>query len=488
MAFKRSGVQFPLAPPKEYSIFFMLGNNNITIIWFRRDLRLFDNQALFEASNLGNSVLPIYIFDPSEKIGDASKVWLYKSLESLQKSLNGFLSFYYGDTLEILKTLTSKYNISSVFWNKCYEPDLLTQENLIIKFLQDKGLSYKACNSSLLWSPEKILKQDGTPYKIFTYFYQNGCLKASQPRMAYPKPEIKNLIVDGDANLLNNAIKNTWSDKIMQYWNVGEDSAIKKLEAFISRGLNGYKEGRNYPNLNSTSKLSTHIHFGEISIHHIWHEVLKSNVNPEDKACFLSELGWREFAHHLLYHFRDIHSVNMQSKFDSFRWGNNEKFFQAWTKGLTGYPIIDAGMRELWETGYMHNRVRMIVGSFLVKNLLIDWRYGAKWFWNCLLDADLANNSTSWQWVAGCGVDSAPYFRIFNPVLQGNKFDPDGLYTKRFVPELKNIPNKYLFNPFDAPRKILEDANINLGVNYPYPIVNLSESKYLALKEFSKIS
>ena len=267
---------------------------------------------------------------------------------------------------------------------------------------------------------------------------------------------------------------------------MGEDAAQNRFDIFIKSGLKGYKEGRNYPGLENVSRLSPHIHFGEISVNQIWHKIqqLDSKNIADDAAHFLSEIGWREFSYYLLYYFPDLRTKNFQTKFDKFPWQKNAAFLKAWQHGKTGYPIVDAGMRELYQTGYMHNRLRMIVGSFLVKNLLIDWREGERWFWEHLLDADLANNSASWQWVAGSGADAAPYFRIFNPITQGEKFDKNGDYTRRFVPELAQLPDKYLFKPWEAPKNVLEDAGVDLGVNYPKPIVNLALSREKALDAF----
>jgi len=284
--------------------------------------------------------------------------------------------------------------------------------------------------------------------------------------------------------------KNNWHKKFDGMWNIGEHAAYKKLEDFIEDGLVNYKDGRNFPSQNNVSRLSPHLHFGEISPNQIWYMVdeLDDSIYPErDVYHFKSEIGWREFSYSLLYYNQELQTENLYKKFDKFPWTKDISNLQNWKRGLTGYPIVDAGMRELWETGYMHNRLRMVVGSFLVKNLLIHWNYGERWFWDCLIDADMASNSASWQWVAGSGADAAPYFRIFNPIMQGQKFDPDGSYTKKYIPELANVPLKYLFNPWDAPKSILDDSGVTLGKDYPYPIVNMQESRDLALDAFDTI-
>jgi len=280
-----------------------------------------------------------------------------------------------------------------------------------------------------------------------------------------------------------------WNNKFEQYWAIGEDAAYKRLDNFLESGLKDYKKNRNFPSKDNVSRLSPYLHFGEISPNYIWHKVItqENKGYVQDVEHFCSELGWREFSYYLLYHFPQLPKQNLNSKFDIFPWREDKKLLKLWQKGKTGIPIVDAGMRQLWETGYMHNRVRMIVASFLVKNLLLDWRHGEKWFWDCLLDADLANNSASWQWIAGCGADAAPYFRIFNPVLQGQKFDPAGDYTRKFVPELKNLPDKYLFNPWEAPGNVLIGTGISLGKDYPKPIVDLKESRNRALKAFASL-
>ena len=281
-----------------------------------------------------------------------------------------------------------------------------------------------------------------------------------------------------------------WHEKLSDQWDIGEIAANKKLSDFVEDGLMNYKEGRNFPAQKNVSRLSPHLHFGEISPNQIWYrieQISDPNYSEKDLSHFKSEIGWREFSYSLLYHNRNLQSDNLYKKFDVFPWAENDDHLKKWQSGNTGYPIVDAAMRELWQTGYMHNRSRMIVGSFLVKNLLIHWNHGERWFWDCLLDADMASNSASWQWVAGSGADAAPYFRIFNPVMQGQKFDPDGAYTKKFIPELKDVPVKYLFNPWEAPKSILDKAGVELGLDYPMPIVNMQDSRDRALQAFDTI-
>ena len=280
-----------------------------------------------------------------------------------------------------------------------------------------------------------------------------------------------------------------WHKKFTDLWEPGERGATRKFESFLEQGIKGYKEGRNYPSLQNVSGLSPHLHFGEISVNRIWHVIRKLDKTYEstDLSTFLTELGWREFSHNLLFFNPDMPENNLQTKFDKFPWNRKNSMLKKWQSGLTGYPIVDAGMRELWETGYMHNRLRMITGSFLVKNLLLDWRLGQSWFWNCLFDADLANNSAGWQWVAGCGADAAPFFRIFNPILQSKKFDPEGVYIKKFVPELANLPLKYIHCPWEASTSTLKEAGVKIGVNYPARIVDLAATRDEALTAYKMI-
>jgi len=465
------------------------------ICWFRSDLRIHDNPALYNATKEG-LVLPIYILDDSNtdglETGCASKVWLHNSLIALNQKLENNLIVRKGDPIKILTELVNFHIIDNIYWNRCYEPWQVDRDKKITKVFEDQGIKIKSYNASLIWEPWNILKNDGTPYKVFTPFYRNGCLGNADPKTPLPKPERisyvknKNSTDIRDLKLLP---KTEWNKKFEKYWNIGEDGAYKRLDDFLESGLKGYKEGRNFPSKDNVSCLSPYLHFGQISPNYIWHKVI-SQANKgymQDIDHFCSELGWREFSYYLLYHFPHLPKQNLNSKFDIFPWREDKRILKLWQKGKTGIPIVDAGMRQLWEMGYMHNRVRMIVGSFLVKNLLLNWRYGEKWFWDCLVDADLANNSASWQWIAGCGADAAPYFRIFNPVTQGQKFDPEGSYTRKFVPELKNLPDKYLFNPWEAPEHILSKAGINLGIDYPKPLVDLKESRDRALMAFASL-
>jgi deoxyribodipyrimidine photo-lyase len=278
-----------------------------------------------------------------------------------------------------------------------------------------------------------------------------------------------------------------WQESLAPHWQIGEQGALDRLRRFLAQGLPGYKEQRDFPARPQVSRLSPHLHFGEISPHQVWREATQAAPGGSDRDHFLSELGWREFSYYLLYHCPTMPEENLQPRFDRFPWQWESPFLAAWQRGQTGIPLVDAGMRELWQTGFMHNRVRMITASFLVKNLLLDWRLGAQWFWDCLVDADLASNSAGWQWVAGCGTDASPYFRIFNPVTQGKKFDPHGEYVRRYVPELAQVPDKYVHCPWEAPDLSLREAGVTLGEHYPRPVVSLKDSREQALAALASL-
>ena len=465
----------------------------MNLIWFRQDLRIKDNPALIEAAKQGD-ILPIYILDDNNAgeniLGAASRVWLHHALHDLNQSLDGHLQCYQGQPTTILQQLCQDKAITTVYWNRCYEPWRIDRDKKIKQTLLNQGISVKSFNASLLWEPWQTLKKDNTPYKVFTPFYRRGCLNAIEPRI--PSEEPKQLtFIDNKQHKkaienLNLLPKTCWHTKIEQQWDISQKGAENALITFFEQGVQAYKAGRNFPGQQNTSRLSPYLHFGQISPNQVWYQSY-NREQTGDLDTFRSELGWREFSYSLLYHFPQLPIQNLQVKFDRFPWQWGGDKLTAWQQGKTGYPIIDAGMRELWQTGFMHNRVRMIVGSFLVKNLLLHWQQGEAWFWDCLVDADLASNSASWQWIAGCGADAAPYFRIFNPVTQGEKFDKEGEYTRRYVPELKELPDKYLFKPWEAPEAVLEQAGIKLGESYPMPIVDLRESREQALEAFKTL-
>lgn len=462
----------------------------LTIFWFRNDLRLSDNPGFSQAVAEGR-VMPIFIFE--NKIGGASSWWLHHSLKSLDDALQQKLNFYRGNSLEIFRKLLEQHEIQAVYWSRSYEPLAFQQENAVAELLQQKNIPFQRFNTSLLWEPTQVLKKDKTPYQVFTPFYAEALTQCDAIQMPLAAPTAMELFRDqsNENNLNSLALLPTirWYEKFNDHWQIGEKAAQERLDSFLETHLTGYQKSRDFPALSATSQLSPHLHFGEISARQIWHVTRKisSQHSRKDADAFLRELAWRDFSYYQLFHFPELPWKNFQSKFDCFPWQHKKNFFQAWQKGQTGYPIVDAGMRELWQTGTMHNRVRMIVASFLTKNLLIDWREGAAWFDDCLVDADLASNNLNWQWVAGCGVDAAPYFRIFNPILQGKKFDPEGAYIRRFVPELARLSNKFLFAPWEAPQSLLQEAGIILGKNYPIPLVDLQTSREKALQAYQSL-
>lgn len=463
------------------------------IYWFRQDLRLADNPALTAAAKEGK-ILPIYILDDKNagvnKMGAASRVWLHYSLAKLKKSLDSKLFFYQGDAAQIIENLCEEHKIAAIYWNRCYEPWRMQRDAKIKEKFSEKNIEVRTFNGSLLWEPWQVKKEDGSPYQVFTPFYRKGCLQLNPPR--HPLEPVKDLDLFTDAahncslEGLKLLPKRQWHQELVKYCHIGEEQAKNRLDEFLEEAINHYKDGRNFPAKPYVSRLSANLHFGEISPNQLWYAA-REQKQDRNIDHFCSELGWREFSYSQLYFNHDLPKKNLQSKFDQFPWRQDQKKLEAWQKGKTGIPMVDAGMRQLWQTGYVHNRVRMIVGSFLVKNLRLDWRQGEAWFWDCLVDADLANNSASWQWIAGCGADAAPYFRIFNPVLQGKKFDPEGEYIKEFVPELSKLPKKYLFAPWEASEKTLKEYDVVLGKNYPKPIIDLKESRDEALSAFKSL-
>jgi len=469
--------------------------NKKTIVWLRNDLRLRDNPSL-RAAALEGDVIPVYILDGSVKdphMGKASRWWLHNSLKKLNDQLGGCLNVYKGNASKILSRIIKEHAVGVVHASTCYEPGRREQDEQLVKELAALGVELRFFNTTLLWEPQDVLKDDGTPYKVFTPFYKNAASVAKAPRKPLPIPEKLNVIKDSAAGSIDDLGLFDAKDPIgfAKYWTVGEDAAHKKLTDFVGEGIVGYAEGRDFADRDQTSHLSPHLHFGEISPNAIWYELncehAKKKILLVDREKFLAELAWREFSYSLLFNFPDLHRKNFNKKFDAFPWKSDVQLLHAWQQGRTGYPLVDAGMRQLLQTGYIHNRVRMVVASFLTKNLMQFWGHGAAWFFEHLVDADLANNSASWQWTAGCGVDPAPFFRIFNPITQGKTYDPQGTYIKKYLPELKKLPEKYIYSPWEAPLHVLREAGVVLDKTYPSPMVILSESRTKALKEYEKL-
>ena len=453
-----------------------------SLVLFKNNLRINDNDILFDACKDNKKILPVYILDEKntdKPLGSSSKYWLHKSLESLNNKLNNNLQVFKGDTIKIIRSLLDLHSINQIYCEEAFLSMDITLFDKLQNLCSLNNIDLNTRNCTLLWKPYHILKSDDTPYKVFTPFYRRGCLTSTVPQKPVGGPSainyyscLNNTSID-QLELLDNF---PWHEKFDNIWKIDEEGAMYIFKDFIDTKINDYKLERDFPALNKNSKLSPYIRFGLISINRMWYELDKLIPNKSIDH-FKSELGWREFSYYLLYHFPHLQYENMQAKFNNFEWENSNKHFEAWKKGCTGYPIVDAGMRELWQTGFIHNRTRMVVASFLVKNLLIDWRLGEKWFWDCLVDADYASNVASWQWVAGTGADAAPYFRIFNPILQGKKFDTDGKYIRHYVPELNSLPEKYLNEPWEIDHKL----------SYPKPIIDYSYSRQRALEKYERI-
>ena len=463
------------------------------IFWFRKDLRLEDNPGLTFACQNHEQVLFIFIQDEPLNMLQAKSQswWLHHSLIGLEQSLKTHglkLVLRQGEPQAILSEVIQQHEIDAVYWNRCYEPNTIDRDQQLKSRFKEQGLIVKSFNASLLNEPWEVKNQQGLPFKVFTPFWKQ-CLKQIQIQPAetvHHWPKNIDCISENIADWELLPTNPNWADLFPSYWNPGEKGAQEKLQNFLSQGAHQYKDGRDQPALKATSNLSPHLHFGEISPWIIYRTLTEYGLHhPEHEKHvlhFLSELGWREFSYYLLYHFPKLPTDNFKPEFNAFPWHTNAKAFERWKKGQTGYPIVDAGMRELWRTGTMHNRVRMIVASFLIKDLFIDWREGLAWFEKTLLDADLASNSASWQWVAGSGADAAPYFRIFNPVLQGEKFDPEGIYVRQWVPELQNVPNKWIHHPWDA-----SELEITLGLDYPHPMVDHSKARDQAMQYYQQL-
>ena len=477
-------------------------SSNPIIYWFRQDLRLSDLPGLAAAAATGRPILPVYVLDdhsPSDwQPGAASRWWLHHSLDSLAAQLcshGGRLTLLRGDPATIIPDLARQIGASDVFCSMQYEPWARRVENQLSTSLNDSDAQLTPFKGALLWNPSSIRNLSGQPYKVFTPFWR-ACRSTGDPT---PPTGSINSFRWHEASLRSEPLaswnllpaKPDWAAHWHQHWQPGEHGAMLRLQQFLAESLSGYGDGRDFPDRQSTSRLSAHLHFGEISPNRVYHAMAEHKaIDPSadsDTDKFLSELGWREFSYHLLHHFPDIPEREFKQGFAKFPWSGNAQQYSAWKSGMTGYPIVDAGMRELYATGTMHNRVRMIVASFLCKHLLIDWRAGQRWFWDTLVDADLASNSCSWQWVAGSGADASPYFRIFNPVTQARKFDAKGAYIRRWVPELAELPDRYIHEPWTAPQNVLSGCGVQLDRDYPNPIVDHRSAREGALAAYAEV-
>lgn len=471
------------------------------IVLFHNNLRLGDNPALAFAAQSSDDVLPVFILDENlgRPLGRASRWWLHQSLASLAESLRGVgaeLILRRGEALENLQSLINETGASKIFLQHGYDAGVHRFEESLHSWATLQGVEVHRFGGQVLFPPENISTRQGTPYKVFTPFWRE-CLAqpaseqlTAAPTKVHAPSQLPISLTLNDLNLL--PMGQDWTKGLSDCFIPGEEAALQSLKSFMAEGLLGYKDRRDHPSMvEATSRLSPHLRFGEISPRLIWHHVHHAmDANPAlrtDGNHFLREIGWRDFSYHLLHHFPSLPHEPLRPAFANFPWRDDGASLSAWQKGLTGFPIVDAGMRQLWKTGWMHNRVRMIVASFLVKELLTNWQEGEAWFWDTLVDADPASNTASWQWVAGCGADAAPYFRIFNPILQGEKFDPDGEYVRTHIPELEHLPKKFVHHPWDAPEDVLKKAGVHLGENYPKPIIDRKFSRMRALEAFETI-
>ncbi len=465
------------------------------VVWFRHDLRLSDNPALVAAAATGAPIVPLFILDEEAmgcwRYGGASCWRLHHSLESLADDLAAqglTLVLRSGPADLALSGLIAQTGATSVFWNRLYEPWAIRRDSEIKTRLRGFGLKVESFNASLLFEPSRLRNAKGEPFRVFTPFWK-AILAAPAPDVPLAKPEGMRAGPRASSESIESwkllPTSPDWAQGLRERWRAGETAALARLAQFCARGATRYAATRDQIAEPGVSLLSPHLHFGEISPRQVWRETLARA--GEDGLPFLRQLGWREFCHHLLAANPDLPERPLDKNFERFPWREDEQGFLAWKKGLTGYPLVDAAMRELWRTGYMHNRARMVVGSFLVKHLLLPWRMGEAWFWDTLVDADLANNSCGWQWIAGCGADAAPYFRVFNPILQGEKFDPQGAYVRRNLPELARLDNKFIHRPWEAPDSVLRAAGVKLGETYPLPIVDHLHARTRALSAFESM-
>jgi len=476
--------------------------NPPAIVWFRQDLRLLDQPALQAAIQHGGGVVPVFIWSPEEEgawpPGAASRWWLHQSLGRLAAELRAKgieLVLRRGRALVELQSVARETGAGAVFWNRRYEPAVVERDRAVKEGLKSAGIEAVSFNGSLLREPWEVENKSGKPFQVFTPFWRT-CLARPDPERPIPAPSRLERTERQARSLPLSALKlepkRDWAGGLRDAWQPGTAGAAAELERFLGNGILDYSANRNRPDLVGTSRLSPHLHFGEISPRQVWAAVRGFAEDQSIAATtwrswqFLTEVGWREFAHHLLYHFPRTPESPLRPEYERFPWRENQDWLRSWQRGRTGYPLVDAGMRELWGTGWMHNRVRMVAASFLVKHLLISWQEGARWFWDTLVDADLANNTLGWQWTAGCGADAAPYYRIFNPVSQGEKFDAAGIYVRRWIPELGRLADDWVHRPWEAPAPALAAAGLELGRDYPEPVVSHAIAREVALEAYQK--
>lgn len=512
-----------------------MSENPVVLLWYRRDLRVSDHAPLLAALERGYTPVPVFVWAPEEESpwapGGASRRWLHAALADLDAQLRGLgsrLILRAGPTEEVFEKLVRETGAKAVYWHRGYSPSVISRDTRLKSAWKAGGLDAESFAGDCLFEPHGVKNKAGGPFKVFTPYWRH-CLAsfAVEPPKPAPEelpapskwPESESLASFG---LLPEI---PWDAGIVKFWDMTRAGGEARMRTFLGRAaapsaavangpakfcgsspaechreiltspgrggrgatrptMDNYEERRDIPGIDGTSRLSPYLHFGQISAREAFAAARLAGGPGESR--FLAELGWREFGRHLLFHFPKTPDAPLDAGFEEFPWAESPELLAAWRGGRTGVPIVDAGMRQLWETGWMHNRVRMVVGSFLVKNLLLDWRHGAAWFWDTLVDADLAQNTMGWQWVAGCGADAAPYFRVFNPVLQGGKFDPDGDYVRRYVPELASVPAKWIHRPWEAPPEALAAAGVVLGETYPEPVIGLALSRARALSAYAR--
>jgi deoxyribodipyrimidine photo-lyase len=477
---------------------------NPAIVWFRDDFRMADHPALHAAAATRRPLVCLYIHEETRRLGGAARWWLHESLHSLQESLAkraGALTILRGTSTDILPKLANSLGAAAIYWNRRYDGSGRALDSRIEALLTAQGVHVATFNGRLLNEPWALTNKAGKPFRVFTAYWRAVCA-GDQPAPPLRAPRTLRFhrlsthyklqpVPLAELDLQPRAPD--WAGGLRAQWEPSEPCAQARLRRFLRTALRDYPTDRDRPDRDGTSRLSPYLAFGNLSVRQVWHAARKAVASHSSPATqrqlekFLAELGWREFNYHILYHHPDLAERNFQSRFDPLRWRKDARAMRAWQRGLTGYPLVDAGMRELWTTGWMHNRVRMVTASFLVKHLLIDWRNGERWFWDTLVDADPANNAANWQWVAGSGADAAPYFRIFNPTLQGEKFDPEGAYVRRWVPELAQLPAQLIHKPWKAKAAQLAAAGIRLGKTYPHPIVDHDRARTRALMNIKSL-
>lgn len=490
-----------------------MSDRSTALVWFRHDLRLADHPALYHAAKGHDAVVPLFVWAPHEEgdwaPGGAHRWWLHRSLQALDADLRergSRLVVREGDSLEELRAVLRHTGADAVYWNKRYAPALRERDLAVAEALRADGVPFHTLEGRLLHDPDAIQTTSGGPYHVYTPFWKKfRDVVEVPPPIEAPRlgetraPERWPASVEVGALGLTAEAQDgvDWADGFDALWGpqapgraVGERGAHQRLAHFVAHGLADYDAMRDRPGRDGTSLLSPRLHHGELSPRQVWHavEAWVENAAMRTQAdAYLQEVVWREFSYHLLYHYPETTTEPLKDKFEAFRWRHAPAKLKRWQEGQTGYPIVDAAMRQLWRTGWMHNRLRMVVASFLTKDALVHWQEGARWFWDTLVDGDLGNNTMGWQWSAGCGADAQPFFRIFNPVSQGEQHDPDGTFVREWVPELAGLPDKYIHHPWDAPADVLEAAGVTLGETYPEPLVDHTEARRKALSVYNEI-